>query len=102
MQTEKMKDWEIQVVDRDGNILEAIRPFAVESCMNPGNFHIIPIERRKEGDRICFQCREQYLEVSETEIESGKVKLKKVPFVPEIKRQIHTCNPCTNCGRCSW
>lgn len=99
---ELIHDREIQWLDINGDLIGRITPFAVESCMNPGTFRIIPIEKVEEDQVIRYQCKQDILEIRKQDFEQGNRMIREVEFKPQVKRATNPCKPCTNCGRCSW
>ena len=79
-----------------------VTPKAVESCMNPGTFHVTPIEVTEDEKCIYYRVGEEIRTVDRTDIEKGNFVIEELAFWPSIIRRKGGCNPCTNCGRCSW
>lgn len=77
-------------------------PKAVESCMQPGTFHITPIIYQENDDEINFSLGDEVICISKEDMRSGKVSVDTQTFIPQVIRQEGGCKPCTNCGRCSW
>lgn len=83
-------------------ILAQISPHAVESCMNPGEFMITPIEICDGEQEIIYTVgKEQYV-LSKEKLRSGQILVEESDFEPVVIRRKNGCNPCTNCGGCSW
>ncbi len=81
---------------------KCLEPIAIESCMVPGTFHITPIRTWEDEIYIYLSNGKEDMTVKKSDIKQGKVTIKEEVFSPEIIRKTGGCNPCTNCGRCSW
>lgn len=102
MHTRKQNDISFVITDHNTNNTITISPKAVESCMNPGTFHITPVQIEEDGGILRFIVGEDSLEIHQKDLQNNRYTIKEIPFTPEIIRNIHSCDPCTNCGRCSW
>ncbi len=92
----------IEIYDKENNLLKVIEPYAVESCMNPGTFKIMPIKIEKTKDSIIFISENIKTEIKNQDIESGDIGVKVSDFIPQRREAKSNCTKCTNCGRCSW
>lgn len=91
------------IFDKEGNAInkkgETIRflPLLLQSCMNPGNFTLFPVELRIEhqnGEEMVF-VRSRYREGC---YRAEDIKITMREYHPGIDKA--GCNPCRNCGRC--
>lgn len=71
-------------------------PVLYQSCMNPENVHIDPVQIIMDGEEICFQVKNQKWIIRDSEASSVEI----LPWEAKLKKK--SCIPCTNCGRCSW
>lgn len=91
------------IFDRDGTTMnkkgetKRFLPLLLQSCMNPENFSLHPVEIRFENqngeEMVLFSTRYEHGCYKADDIE---IKLK--AYDPAIKKA--GCNPCRNCGRC--
>lgn len=93
---------EIVIIDLFGNIIGKITPVTIESCMNPGRFHIKPIEIQFDKKMIMLKNDRETIKLLQEDLEEGKMKLMAEEFTPKLKKIKNDCTKCTNCGRCSW
>lgn len=88
--------------------MERFSPYAIESCMNPGTFQIIPLRITVEDGKLTVFYRDIVTAKDETEIFSldaiqrGELEVTSIPFLPKRKQYRSNCTHCVNCGRCSW
>ena len=95
------KTYIINYIDIDNSVI--LKPKAVESCMNPGTFQITPVKITETEEEICFCSPEgEEVRVEKEAVKQGKVRLEEEAFVPKVYRRNGGCNPCRNCGACSW
>lgn len=73
-----------------------ISPVLYQSCMNPENIHIDPVQIRMDGNEICFRVKNQQWTIGTEEASTVEI----LPWEAKIEKK--SCVPCTNCGRCSW
>lgn len=90
----------IHILDRKTGQASQLQPKAVESCMKPGTFHITPIEVRESDTCVEFCIGDTRVVVQKEALKNGEILVEELPFVPEVVRPKHSCNPCRNCGRC--
>lgn len=97
-----VEDKQYKIIDHDTKQELFIHPKAIESCMVPGTFRIIPIHIYEKDEKLVYEVEDMRIEVSLQEIKDGSKKVIEETFVPTVIRKKDGCNPCTNCGRCSW
>lgn len=90
------------ITDQESGLHQVIAPKAVESCMHPGEFLVTPIVYEENEELIHISCENMEILLRQEDIKSGRVEMKKEIFTPKIIRKKNGCQPCTNCGRCSW
>lgn len=93
---------QIYIYDKNGELIEKFVPDALENCMKPGEFRIIPVSIAKDGDTIKYSIGDKSITVSKADIEAGIITIKEMDYEPQIVRRHGSCNPCRNCGACSW
>lgn len=98
----KIDNQSFRIIHLESGTQQIMTPKAVESCMHPGEFFITPIVYEEDDENIYFSCETQKLVIDKEDVKNGKVDIKREEFKPEIIRKKNGCQPCTNCGRCSW
>lgn len=98
----EITDRKITIYYKDNASEKCLEPIAVESCMVPGTFRITPMKRWEDETYIYISNGKEEIKVRKVELEKGLITLKEEDFLPKIIRRTGGCNPCTNCGRCSW
>ena len=92
----------IKIIDNSGYTIGKIEPVAIESCMTPGTFRIIPVSIKIENENIVFNNGRNELKILVKDFEDGTVIVQTDEFIPQITKAKSQCTNCTNCGRCSW
>lgn len=98
----ELTDQKIKIFYKENASEKCLEPVAVESCMVPGMFRITLIKRWEDEAYIYFSNGKEEIKALKTDVEKGRIILKEEKFEPQIIRRTGGCNPCTNCGRCSW
>lgn len=102
MNHRQIEDKQFVIMKVGDQVRITIAPKAVESCMNPGTFLITPIEIMEEESVLIFSVGKETVVIYKKEIEEGNVIIDELPYKPQVIRKKTGCNPCINCGRCSW
>lgn len=92
----------IKIIDISNNVIGQIEPIAIESCMNPGMFHVKPIHIYIESGLLVLDNEKETLKLPVKQLENRTVKVQAEEFVPKRVKAKNHCTNCTNCGRCSW
>ncbi len=95
-------DQQLRIINNKTKEEILLTPHAVESCMNPGTFHITPLSVTETDDMLTITNTVQTINIRKKALSTMEVSITKEPFTPEIIRKKNSCNPCTNCGQCSW
>ena len=88
--------------------LERFSPYAIENCMNPGTFQVIPLQITVEDGKVtvCYRnivtAKDEKKMFSLDAVRRGELEVTSIPFVPKRKQYRSNCTHCVNCGRCSW
>ena len=95
--------------DRDYTIVNTMTgekyyfaPIAVEKCMTPGEFHITPVKVTVDSNTITYTVATDSVVLDKNDVEKGLYVVTEGSFSPKVIRKTGGCNPCTNCGKCSW
>lgn len=84
----------IVTIDQSVSVGENVySPVIYQSCMNPEDIIIYPLEIIQHGNMIIFK---DHYHSGKWLLNQEKVQIK--AWYPKLKRQ--GCEPCSNCGRC--
>lgn len=82
---------------------QTITPVYYEDCMNPGKVRAIPVRKTRSRDALTLQSGDSSVTIPFSDLKNGKIEIAEQEFTPILPKQApRSCNPCTNCGRCSW
>lgn len=88
--------YSLHLSEYESGEITVIEPVIYQSCMQPDEVWIYPLEIKKEGDEALFvSCHYECYHIP-----LDKMQLEILPWEAVIKRA--NCSKCINCGRCSW
>lgn len=90
------KTRQLQIVDREDGSSMMLAPTIYQSCMNPDEIQVYPLQISVESDtELTVENRYQ-----KERIDLNKKRVEVLPWEEKIQKS--DCLHCVNCGRCGW